>query len=225
MKYLFISLAVANLLVFGCSSKANLRKTTPFTRTAPEHSVLHESSKPSGGFPVSFEGAESRVIEDRLLINPNSTRDSGKNGSSDQSEVGTAKYSGNDPFGLIPPGWPDDIDFHPEEKIAESGVYAMTGLYLIALVSPEKATCAGVQNFHIEHLASWQNLQVRELPIGPGQTYVFAIIAENPGIILEITTQVAEAGFISTLKNSEYWIREVTSRPIKVMFFCRPRPR
>jgi hypothetical protein len=142
-------------------------------------------------------------------------------GTADERIVVTSEQ---DPFGLLPPNWPESIALQPDAKIAESGVYAMTGLYLIALISSDRATPAGVQGFYIESLSDWETLQVREDPTGVGLPPNLTVIAERPGAEAQVTAGTGSADFMSTLHEKEYWIHLMGSRPVVIWLYYRPKP-
>lgn len=126
--------------------------------------------------------------------------------------------SDQDPFGLLPLSWPEDIKIHPDARVAKTGPNGPSGSYVIALVPSDKATREGVQSFYLDLLSSWQSLRVNEIPDDNG-SQMLVIVADRPGASIEISTGTGTAEIIRALGHSDYWSREVGENPILLRMF------
>lgn len=129
----------------------------------------------------------------------------------------------HDPFGFIPVGWQDNCPLHPKSYVAHSGTFGETGQYVVSLISPDQATNAGVQSFHIESLSGWDSIQVTEHPEnGDTAAEKLTIVARRQDAELVIISEIAPQGFLSTLENADYWTEMVGVTPLVTRIFYTP---
>ncbi len=129
-----------------------------------------------------------------------------------------------DPFSFIPNGFPEDIALHPDAKVAGGGRNVDNEMYVFMLASSKLVTPGGVQDFHLEELATWESLRVREIPAGGGRGSdpILVIVAEKPGARLEISTARAAPGLVEGLRQKEYWLEAVGSDPVWIRLSYSP---
>jgi len=128
-----------------------------------------------------------------------------------------------DPFGLMPLEWPDDIPLHPNCRVVYSDRLGSDGFYVVAIVSPKLATGAGVQTFHVDSLSVWESVQVNESAAeGGGQGKVLTIIAERSGAYLKIVSEQPGEGFLASLEDRDYWRANVDPNPLVIRLFFVP---
>ena len=207
----------AALAVFGCAGAAprQAAMAAPKGMSAP----LADRANFSTDAPLSSGSSESDAVRSpgSLVVLREQTLAGGNSNSA-------VPRNPQDPFGRIPDIWPPDIPLHPQAEVAQGGTDPVGGCYLVALISPEKATPAGVQTFYLEALAEWQSIQVRENPQDQAGGPLFMIIANRPGSRLQISTGLASGDFMLSLPEKEFWIREVGPEPVLVKMSCEPAP-
>jgi len=220
---IFIYLLTANMFCLnGCSGgRGTARSSSP--PAGFERKTLSE--EPATPLPRSVgwtEAAKFVSSPDEIMVSSSALSPSIVEG---EFQVGfsTRPPSEHDPFGLMPSAWPPDIPLHPQAWVAESGIYALTGLYIIALVPSDLATVGGVQNFYVTSLSTWESLQVKVYPDSEGLP-TLTIIATKPDITAEISTQEGTLEFMKTLQHKDYWLDKMGPTPIVVYLFSRPTP-
>jgi hypothetical protein len=141
-----------------------------------------------------------------------------------ERRMATHPASEQDPLGLMPLGWPDDVPLHPSSKLAYSGRFGTDGLYLVTLVPEELGTLTGVQAFHLESLGGWESLEVSENPAAESGSRALTIVAERAGCFLKVVSERAPDGFVSTLPESEYWKEFAGINPLVIRLYYTPLP-
>lgn len=164
------------------------------------------SSDSMGGAPLAENLESSSVTLSQLgYINSGSPSDS------------------QDPFGLIPQDWPDDVEIHPSAKIVQRRNLASDGYFLLVLIPSSQATILGVQTFHIDKLSGWESLEVEEGSQDKNEgTPVLTIIGERDGAWLKITAEEAQPGYLESLENYEFWEVTVGIHPLIVRMYYVP---
>jgi len=200
VKSLLLALAACLWAVLGCSAEAG-------------------GKGPSRTQTWSLDTEQSSEMSDDTV---GAATDSGPGSIPDASLNMYMAPSENDPFGLLPADWPDNVPLHPEAAVAHSGEFGSEGYYMVTLVSPNLATIPGVQSFHIDSLSMWQSMEIDEVQNNGAAQLI--IIAEQPGEYVKIISEQATAGFLVTLDNADYWEQRVGPDPIVVRIFFSKVP-
>jgi hypothetical protein len=123
-----------------------------------------------------------------------------------------------DPYEIVPDSWPEQLRFHPEAWIAVGGSYGNSGYYVIGLISPDRATPFGIQNFHLAEVSNWETVMVTEnLPENDqDKTCLLIISAENPDLKVEICTGTNDEEIMSQIPHSHLMRDRVGLTPLWV---------